>query len=90
VCDLRRQLIKWGQEELYAPMLPIMARMVRPQRGDQRQVYSLHEPAVSCIAQGKAHKKDALGSKVSVASWSGSHVVAGITSFVGNPHDGTT
>jgi hypothetical protein len=35
VRDLRRQLIKLGQEELYAPMLPIMARMVRPQRGDK-------------------------------------------------------
>jgi transposase, IS5 family len=72
------------------PMLPIMARMVRPQRGDQRQVYSLHEPAASCIAKGKAHKQYELGSKVSVASWSGSHVVVGITSFVGSPHDGKT
>jgi transposase, IS5 family len=35
---LRRQLIKWSQEELYAPMLPIMERMVRPQRGDKRKV----------------------------------------------------
>jgi transposase, IS5 family len=90
VRDLRRQLIKWGQEELYAPMLPIMERMVRQQRGDKRKVYSFHKPAVSCIAKGKAHKQDALGSKVSVASWSGSPVVVGITSFVGNPHDGTT
>jgi transposase, IS5 family len=71
-------------------MLPIMARMVRQKKGDQRQVYSFHEPAVSCIAKGKVHKQDALGSKVSVASWSESHVVVGITSFVGNPHDGTT
>jgi transposase, IS5 family len=90
VQDLRRQLIKWGQEERYAPMLPIMARMVRPQRGDKSKVYSLHEPAVSRIAKGKAHKQDALGSKVSVASWSESHVVVGITSLVGNPHDGKT
>jgi transposase, IS5 family len=87
VRDLRRQLIKWDQERRYVPILPIM---VRPQRGDQRQVYSLHEPSVSCIAQGKAHKQDALGNQVSVASWSGSHVVVGITSFVGNPHDRTT
>jgi transposase, IS5 family len=36
------------------------------------------------------HKQDALGSKVSVASWSGSPVVVGITSFMGNPHDGIT
>jgi transposase, IS5 family len=71
-------------------MLSIMARMVRPQRGDKSQVYSLHEPAVSCIAKGKAHQQDEFDSQVSVASWSGSHVVVGITSLVGNPHDGTT
>jgi transposase, IS5 family len=62
VRDLCRQLIKLGNKERYAPILPIMARMVRPQRGDQRQVYSLHEPAVSCIAKGKAPKQDVLGS----------------------------
>jgi transposase, IS5 family len=90
VRDLQRRLIKWGQEERYAPMLPIMARRVRPQRGDKRTEYSLHEPAVSCIAKGKAPKQDALSSKVSVASWSGSPVVVGSTSLVGNPHDGTT
>jgi hypothetical protein len=43
-----------------------------------------------CYKSGKAHKQDALGSKVSVSSWSGSHVVVGIPSLVGNPHDGTT
>jgi transposase, IS5 family len=87
VRDLRRQLIKWGQKERYTPMLPIIERMVRPKRGDQRQVYSLHEPEVSCIAKGKAHKQDELGSQVSVASWSGGHLVVGIVNFAGNPHD---
>jgi transposase, IS5 family len=71
-------------------MLPIMERMVHQQKIDKSQGYNLHEPVVSCIAKGKAHQQDELGSQVSVASWSGSHVVAGIPSFVGNPHDGTT
>jgi transposase, IS5 family len=71
-------------------MLQIMARIVRQQRGDKNKVYSLHEPAVSRIAKGKAHKKYAFGSKVSVASLSGSNVVVSTTSFVGNPHDGKT
>jgi hypothetical protein len=70
VRDLRRQLIKLGKEALYAPMLQIMARIVRQQRGDKNKVYSLHAPEVSCIAKGKAHKKYAFGSKVSVASLS--------------------
>jgi transposase, IS5 family len=83
-------LIKLGKEELYAPLLQIMARIVRQQRGDKNKVYSLHEPAVSRIAKGKAHKKYEFGSKVSVASLSGRNVVVGTTSFVGNPHDGKT
>ncbi|MCU0318032.1 MAG: transposase, partial [Amoebophilaceae bacterium] len=48
------------------------------------------EPSVSCIAKGKVHKQYEFGSKVSVASLSGSHVVVGVTNFVGNPHDSTT
>jgi transposase, IS5 family len=87
---LRRQLSSWVKRSCMAPMLPIMERMVRPQRGDKNKVYSLHTPETSCIAKGKVHKQDELGSKVSVASWSGSHVVVGSTGFVGNPHDGTT
>jgi hypothetical protein len=87
VRDLRRRLIKLGKAELYTPLFQGMARILSQQRGGKNKVYSLHEPTVSCIAKGKAHKKYALGSKVSVDSLSGSHVVAGITSFVGNPHD---
>ena len=90
VRDLHRQLIKLGKEELYAPMLQIMARIVSQQRGDKNKVYSLHAPETSCIAKGKAHKKYELGSKVSVASLPGSNVVVGISSFTGNPHDSKT
>ena len=74
VRDLHRQLLKLGKAELYAPILKIMARIVSQQRGDKHKVYSLHEPTVSCIAKGEAHKKYELGSKVSVASLSGSNV----------------
>jgi IS5 family transposase len=90
VRDLRRQLIKLGKEELYTPLLEIMERMVSQQREDKNKVYSLHAPEVSCIAKGKVHKKYEFGSKVSVASLSGSHVVVGIANFVGNPHDSKT
>ena len=87
VRDLQKQLIKLGKAELYAPMLQIMERIVSQQRGDKNKVYSLHTPEVSCIAKGKVHKKYAFGSKVSVASLSGSNVVVGIANFVGNPRD---
>ena len=90
VRDLRRQLIKLGKEELYAPIVQIMERVVSQQRGDSNKLYSLHAPETSCIAKGKMHKKYEFGSKVSVASLSGSNVVVGIANFVGNPHDSKT
>jgi transposase, IS5 family len=90
VRDLQRHWVKLGREECYAPILALMERIVSQQRGDKNKVYSLHAPETSCIAKGKAHKKYEFGSKVSVASLSGSKVVVGITSFVGNPHDGKT
>ena len=90
VRDLQRQLVKLGKQELYAPLVQIMERIVGQQRGDRHKVYSLHAPEVSCIAKGKAHKKYEFGSKVSVASWAGSNVVVGITNFSGNPHDSKT
>ena len=90
VRDLQRKLTKLGKQELYAPILQTMERIVLQQRGDKNKVYSLHAPETSCIAKGKAHKKYEFGSKVSVASLSGSNVVVGISSFPGNPHDSKT
>ena len=90
VRDLQRQLVKLGKEALYAPILRTMERIVSQQRGDRNKVYSLHAPETSCIAKGKAHKKYEFGSKVSIASLSGSNVVVGISNFAGNPHDSKT
>jgi transposase, IS5 family len=67
-----------------------MERIVSQQREDKNKVYSLHAPETRCIAKGKVHKKYAFGSKVSVASLSGSNVVVGVANFVGNPHDSKT
>jgi IS5 family transposase len=67
-----------------------MERIVSQQRSDKNKIYSLDEPAVSCIAKGKVYKKYTFGSKVSVASLSGSNVVVGIANFVGNPHTSKT
>jgi len=90
VRDLQRQLANLGKQELYAPLVQTMERIVGQQRGDRNKIYSLHAPETSCIAKGKAHKKYEFGSKVSVASLSGSNVVVGISSFSGNPHDSKT
>jgi IS5 family transposase len=90
VRDLQRQLIQLGKTQVYASIVKIMERIAHQQRGDSNKVYSLHAPETSCIAKGKAHKKYEFGSKVSIASLSGSNVVVGIASFAGNPHDSKT
>ena len=90
VRDLPRQLVKLGQEKLYAPVVQTMERVVNQQRGDSYKVSSLHAPETSCIAKGKSHQKYEFGSKVSIASLSGSNVVVVIASFAGNPNDSKT
>ncbi|MBR1495811.1 MAG: IS5 family transposase [Acidaminococcaceae bacterium] len=65
-------------------------KAVNQQRSDKDKVYSLHEPAVSCICKGKAHKKYEFGSKAAVAMTKGSCVIVGVKSFTGNPYDGDT
>ena len=75
--NLQRQLVRLGQEKLYAPIVQTIERIVSQPRGDKHKVYSLHAPETSCIAKGKVHKKYELGSKVSVGSLSGSNVVVG-------------
>ncbi|MBE8215970.1 MAG: hypothetical protein HAW62_06580 [Endozoicomonadaceae bacterium] len=41
--------------------------MLQQERKDKNKLYSLHEPEVICISEGKAHKKYEYGSKVSIA-----------------------
>ena len=66
------------------------SKAVNQQRTDKDKVYSLHEPEVSCICKGKAHKKYEFGSKAAVAMTKGSGVIVGVKSFTGNPYDGDT
>ena len=53
---------------------------------DKHKIYSLHEPHVSCISKGKAHKPFEFGSKVSISRTRDS----GIILVPGNPYDGHT
>jgi IS5 family transposase len=59
---------------------------------DKNKLYSLHEPAVSCISKGKSHKKYEFGSKVSLSMThkKGVSIVTSALSFSNNPYDGHT
>ena len=89
VRDLRRKL---SAEALayYTETLDLFEQVLGQRRGTKNKRYSLHEPAVWCIAKGKVHKKYEFGCKVSVARTALSGIVVGMKSFVGNPYDGDT
>jgi len=90
VRDITRQLAKLGKLASYQPLLERMERILTQKRTDKDKIYSLHEPSVSCIAKGKAHKKYEFGSKVSIATLPGSNIIVGVQALQGNPHDGKT
>ncbi|VAW87381.1 Bll1957 protein [hydrothermal vent metagenome] len=83
---------KMNQEQLshYGETLEMFTQVLAQKRTDKDKRYSLHEPAVSCIAKGKAHKKFEFGSKVSIACTALSKVIMGIKCFEGSPYDGHT
>jgi IS5 family transposase len=89
VRDVRR---KMSAEALdyYGVSLSLFSQVLAQKRGDKNKRYSLHEPAVWCIAKGKVAKKYEFGCKVSVVRGAHSGVIVGMKSFPGNPYDGHT
>jgi IS5 family transposase len=64
--------------------------VVNQERHDKNKIYSLHEPDVSCIGKGKAHKKYEFGSKAAIVMTKTGGIIVGAKSFPGNPYDGDT
>jgi IS5 family transposase len=76
--------------EAHQQSLDLYDRVQRQQRSDTGKIYSLHEPDVSCISKGKAHKKYEFGAKASVTVTRTSGIIVGALSFPDNPFDGHT
>lgn len=74
----------------YENDLQLFARVLAQQQNDSNKIYSLHEPTVSCIAKGKAHKPYEFGSKASIATTQNGNIIVAAVSFQGNPHDSKT
>ena len=90
--DVRRKLEHTSEavRGAFKELLSLVERLLNQQRSDKNKLYSLHEPHVSCIAKGKAHKKYEFGSKVSIVSTSREGFIVGSLNFQGNPYDGHT
>ena len=89
---VRELLRKLDSEALayYGQSLNLFESVLAQKKSSKNKRYSLHEPAVWCIAKGKPHKKYEFGCKVSVARNAKSGVIVGMKSFTGNPYDGDT
>lgn len=77
-----------GLHEVYAGDISLWWRVLTQQKNDKNKVYSIHEPEVQCIRQGKEHKKYEFGNKVSVVRTVGGLII-GAMSFR-NEYDGHT
>lgn len=66
----------------------IGAKLLLQNREDKNKIYSCHEPQVSCIAKGKAHKPYEFGSKVGIVLTEQKGIVLSMTTHSGNPYDG--
>jgi transposase, IS5 family len=71
-------------------LLVTAKRIHGQQRTDKNKIYSVHEPAICCIAKGKAGKKYEFGNKASVATTSCGGWLLGALSRPDNPYDGHT
>ena len=86
--EIERQVEQPGGE--LEKLLETAHKIHAQQRRDKNKIYSVHEPAVECIAKGKADKKYEFGNKVSVAVSSQGGWFVGSKSMMGNPYDGHT
>ena len=89
VRELERELSHPAMET-HTDSLINFKKVISQKRFDKNKIYSLHEPEVSCIAKGKAHKKFEFGSKVSFAVVPGVNIIVGVQNFNGNPNDSIT
>jgi len=73
--------------DLFKEMV-VGARLLIQSKEDKNKIYSCHEPAVSCIAKGKAHKPYEFGAKACLVVSEKTGLALTLTTHVGNPYDG--
>lgn len=84
------RLLSEDHQKKYNATLQNAEKILEQTPNDKNKIYSLHEPAVSCIAKGKSHKKYEFGSKASILITKNSCIIVGAKNFQGNPYDGNT
>jgi IS5 family transposase len=88
VRDIRRKSSDLSDEMNH--LLELADRLLSQKKNSKEKVYSIHEPAVECIAKGKPHRPYEFGCKASIATCSKSNWIVGSLALHGNPYDGHT
>jgi len=86
---LRRKLSKELLQK-YEEEIKLFEKLLSQQKGDSNKIYSLHEPKVYCMSEGKAHKRFEFGSKVSIVLTKNSGIAVGAYNLEENIYDGHT
>lgn len=73
-----------------APVISLIGRIFLQERDDKDKIYSVHEPSVECISNGKAHKKYEFGCKASIVLTHKEGLALSVQALTGNPYDGHT
>ena len=79
----------WLRTQIEA-RIALVTRLLRQTPKSTGKISAPHEPAVDCIAKGKARVRYEFGCKVSVATTLAGGFVVGMRSMPGNPYDGHT
>jgi IS5 family transposase len=87
---LIRELERKLPQGLFEVELELFKRALLQQRNSKNKIYSLHEPEVVCIAEGKAHKKYEYGCKASIVLTQKTGIIVGAKTFMTNIHDSKT
>jgi IS5 family transposase len=92
--DIERKTQATPEHSKLARLLEISRRIwsqrKKRKEGEAPKLYSVHAPAVECIAKGKAHKQYEFGVKVGIVSTNKESFVVGARALPGNPYDGHT
>ncbi len=70
--------------------LNILYNLLDKQNKEKKNLCSIHEPNVACIAKGKDGKKFEFGSKASIVMTKRTSIIIGVKDFQGSPFDGKT
>lgn len=71
-------------------LLGLVDKLLLQKKEDKNKIYSLHEPKVSCISKGKAHKKYEFGCKTSLVLTHKEGFALYSEAHPNNPYDGHT